>query len=79
MARSLREAQFVAQSLNDKDKRDKPLCRFARWLLMVGITKARHRVGLARAEGRGTAEEPIIDHLACHRPVPAALSMGSSF
>lgn len=42
------EGQFRAQFFNEKDERDKPLYQSARRLLMVGITRARHRVAIVR-------------------------------
>lgn len=45
------EGQFVAQFFNDKDEKDKPLYQSARRLLMVGITRARHRVVIVRPHG----------------------------
>ncbi len=45
------EGQYVAQFFNDKDEKDKPLFRSARRLLMVGITRARHRVAIVRPRG----------------------------
>lgn len=45
------EGQYVAQFFNDKDEKDKPLYQSARRLLMVGITRARHRVAIVRPHG----------------------------
>lgn len=42
------EGQFRARFFNEKDERDKPLYQSARRLLMVGITRARHRVAIVR-------------------------------
>ena len=42
------EGEYVAQFFNEKDEKDKPLYQSARRLLMVGITRARHRVVLVR-------------------------------
>lgn len=45
------EGQFVAKFFDDSDEKDKPLYRAARRLLMVGITRARHRVAIVRPRG----------------------------
>lgn len=45
------EGQFVGQFFNQKDESDKPEFHSARRLLMVGITRARHRVAIVRPLG----------------------------
>jgi len=48
------EGQFVGQFFNDRDQRDRPLFQSARRLLMVGISRARHRVAIVRPQGAPT-------------------------
>lgn len=54
------EGQHVGQFFNDNDRWDKPHYQAARRLLMVGITRARHRVTLIRPHGAPPLTTPQL-------------------
>lgn len=58
------EGEFNGQFFGERDERDKPLYQAARRLLMVGITRARHRVAIVRP---GKAP-PLVSGEASSRP-----------
>lgn len=54
------EGRFNGQFFREDDERDKPLYQSARRLLMVGITRARHRVAIVRPQNA----PPLVSHAA---------------